>query len=555
MKKKLLLLFLVFGVCFIAYSSSNSIEEDEKLIRVGKIWGFLKYYHPQVTKGKFNWDEELFSILSQIESISTKDEFSETVSIWINSLGKVKNCKECHSSNPDIHYQNKNFNLSWIRDKNTFNQRLIDQLAFIESNRQVGKSHYISQNKAKWAAKNVIPQNEPQHINLSWKSKNYRLLTLFRLWNMVEYFFPYKYQMDISWDTALMNALPKFKNAATELDFHLAILELVVHLNDSHAGFSTPLIKKFFGTKFIPSKFNWVNKKVIITGHYNDSLSLLNNLKIGDIIVKKDNRDVMEIFRDAQHLIQGSNDNAKFAYAWDKIFNGNTDSTRLEIIRDEKPMTIKVGRYEFKDFNFERPSFEKYKILENNIGYVNLGALEQKDVDEMMVELMNTKGIVFDIRNYPKGTLYAISNYLNPESKPFVLISEPDLKYPGKFKFQKTLNCGGKGKINNYYIGEIIILVNERTISHAEFTAMALQTYNKCTTIGSQTLAADGNVSVIPLPGDLKTRMTGIGIFYPDGTETQRKGVRIDIEVSPTLNGIKNGHDEVLEKALSFLQN
>ncbi|MFC4095280.1 S41 family peptidase [Euzebyella saccharophila] len=531
------------------------MEEDEKLIRVGKIWGFLKYYHPQVTKGKFNWDEELFSILSQIESISTKDEFSETVSIWINSLGKVKNCKECHSSNPDIHHQNKNINLSWIRDKNTFNQRLIDQLAFIESNRQVGKSHYISQNKAKWAAKNVIPQNEHQHFNLSWKSKNFRLLTLFRLWNMVEYFFPYKYQMDISWDTALMNALPKFKNAATELDFHLAILELVVHLNDSHAGFSTPLIKKFFGTKFIPSKFNWVNKKVIITGHYNDSLSLLNNLKIGDIIVKKDNRDVMEIFRDAQHLIQGSNDNAKFAYAWDKIFNGNTDSTRLEIIRDEKPMTIKVGRYEFKDFNFERPSFEKYKILENNIGYVNLGALEQKDVDEMMVELMNTKGIVFDIRNYPKGTLYAISNYLNPESKPFVLISEPDLKYPGKFKLQKTLNCGGKGKINNYYKGEIIILVNERTISHAEFTAMALQTYNKCTTIGSQTLAADGNVSVIPLPGDLKTRMTGIGIFYPDGTETQRKGVRIDIEVSPTLNGIKNGHDEVLEKALSILQN
>src|SRR3546814_15876690 len=30
---------------------------------LGKIWGFLKYYHPAVARGEYNWDNELFRIL------------------------------------------------------------------------------------------------------------------------------------------------------------------------------------------------------------------------------------------------------------------------------------------------------------------------------------------------------------------------------------------------------------------------------------------------------------------------------------------------------------
>jgi hypothetical protein len=35
----------------------------ENLVKLGKIWGFLKYYHPSVTSGQYHWDYELFRIL------------------------------------------------------------------------------------------------------------------------------------------------------------------------------------------------------------------------------------------------------------------------------------------------------------------------------------------------------------------------------------------------------------------------------------------------------------------------------------------------------------
>ena len=122
--------------------------------------------------------------------------------------------------------------------------------------------------------------------------------------------------------------------------------------------------------------------------------------------------------------------------------------------------------------------------------------------------------------------------------------------YPGVFQWQKPMTYGSKNP--DYYKGKVIILCNEGVQSHAEFTIMLLQTAPNAVTIGSQTSGADGNVSTIPFVGGGKCSMTGIGIFYPDGKPTQRVGVKVDIEVKPTIKGIREGRDEVLEKALEM---
>lgn len=42
----------------------------------------------------------------------------------------------------------------------------------------------------------------------------------------------------------------------------------------------------------------------------------------------------------------------------------------------------------------------------------------------------------------------------------------------------------------------------------------------------------------------------GIGIFYPDKKPTQRIGIIPDVEVKPTIAGIRDGRDELLEAAV-----
>jgi C-terminal processing protease CtpA/Prc len=83
---------------------------------------------------------------------------------------------------------------------------------------------------------------------------------------------------------------------------------------------------------------------------------------------------------------------------------------------------------------------------------------------------------------------------------------------------------------------------------------MALRTAPRATVVGSITAGADGEVSDIVLPGNVRTRITGLGIYYPDGRETQRVGIVPDVEVKPTIKGIADGRDEVLEKAVQLIE-
>ena len=103
------------------------------------------------------------------------------------------------------------------------------------------------------------------------------------------------------------------------------------------------------------------------------------------------------------------------------------------------------------------------------------------------------------------------------------------------------------------YKGKLVVLVNELTQSQAEYTSMAFRAGDNTIIIGSTTAGADGNVSTIFLPGGMRTMISGIGVYYPNGKETQRVGIVPDIEVKPTIEGIRKGKDELMEKAIEII--
>jgi len=105
-----------------------------------------------------------------------------------------------------------------------------------------------------------------------------------------------------------------------------------------------------------------------------------------------------------------------------------------------------------------------------------------------------------------------------------------------------------------HFQGKLVVILNEETVSQAEYTAMAFRAGDNTVIIGSQTAGVDGNVSYIRLPGGLQTRFSGSGVYYPNGQGTQRIGIVPDIEVKPTIQGIREGRDELLEKAIEIIK-
>jgi C-terminal processing protease CtpA/Prc len=224
----------------------------------------------------------------------------------------------------------------------------------------------------------------------------------------------------------------------------------------------------------------------------------------------------------------------------------------LAIDRGGERQTVAVGRVnvERKRETHDRPG-ETFQLLSPDVAYVKLSSISSGDIGSYVDQAAGTRGLVIDIRNYPADfVVFTLGGRLVDENTPFARFTVGDLSSPGAFTWTPPLEITPQAP---GYDGIVAVLVDEVSISNAEYTAMALRAGPRAVVVGSTTAGADGNVSQIPLPGGLSTMISGIGVFYPDKTPTQRIGIVPDIVAKPTVVGIRQGRDEVLEAALRHI--
>ena len=194
---------------------------------------------------------------------------------------------------------------------------------------------------------------------------------------------------------------------------------------------------------------------------------------------------------------------------------------------------------------------DTFRLLSADVAYIKLSSIKAADLPNYFDKAKNTKGLIVDIRNYPSEFMpFVMGAYLATRPTPFVAFSFADLANPGAFHFSSgPLIAPG----SVHYSGRVVMLVDEATQSSAEYTAMALRAMPNSIVVGSTTASADGNVSAISLPGNLRTMVSGIGVFYPDRRPTQRIGIVPDVVAKPMVQGIAAGRDEVLEAAMHLI--
>lgn len=543
MRRFSLFLFLLLSLNF----SAQIITETQKLESLCRIWGFLKYYHPRVAKGNLNWDKQLFQKINQLENINDKQSLNNFYSEWIESLGEVPPCKECSVKDQKVYFL-KNFDLRWMDNSQIFSDDVSQKLRYIEKNRNLGDNHYVGKGGRK-----IYFRNEKSYGS-QFTSTAISLLELFRYWNYVEYFFPYKYETDQNWNDVLTEMIPKFLLVDNDENFHLTLAKLVAKTDDSHAYLSSKEIQlHLYGQRKVPVEYIYAEGKLVITKVNDTRPGHQSPLLTGDVIYDIEGKTIPQMINSLGKYVPTSNSWGKVSKIKDKLLFTNNDSVSLKIEREGQNIEIKTRTYLSKNIIREKkPVVKKWKLMddEKKIGYVNMGMIEKDDLDDMYSSLKSTKSIIFDLRNYPKQTIVPLSFLLLPNPVIYYQFTFPDTSYPGKFYSRK--NVTGR-KNPEYYKGNVIVLVDENTQSQAETTTMMFKQHPKAKIIGSNTSGANGDVIMFKI-ADLDTRFTGLGAYYPDGRETQRIGIIPDILVKPSIEGIKNGKDEVLEKALEYIK-
>lgn len=548
MLKRFLCAFLFLSFVMSSVQAEADFNEVTRLAALAKVWGFLKYYHDKVAEGKINWDQVLVESIPRVKKANTKDAFNHEILMLIRAAGSQEQIQNEAIANDEVDF-------SWMDDANLFYPATSTLLKYTYENHTSVYNYYV---QAQSGVGNTVYDHEKSYETIMpFPSEEYRLLALFRYWNIIHYFFPYRNVMDQDWSHALEEFIPKVMAPEGWSEaYHLAICEMTARINDSHSFTNSGALYGFWGIYYPPFKARWIEEKTVVVKTY-PALLQGADLQVGDIIAQVNGKSVDILCQERRKYVQASNEAVLQYNLCNYLFRSNYAEIVLRLDRGGSQSEVRVPCYDWSVVNDEETSplpNVAYSILPGNIGYVHMGLLQQSDVTNAMNLLRNTRAIVFDIRNYPKSTLYLLSEYLNPRKTDFACFKIPFLSYPGRYYFTESVKAGPAVENPDYYKGRVVILVNEVTLSHAEFTTMALKTAPAATVIGSQTAGADGNVSRVTLPGYITTNFSGIGVFYPDRRPTQRIGIVPDIMVRPTVAGIRAGRDEELERALEFIE-
>jgi C-terminal processing protease CtpA/Prc len=525
-------------------------DQVESLILLGRVWGFAKYHHPRVTSGAVDWDAELRRAIPTVVNARTPAAARDTIDRWLAALGDPPACTSCATLPaqavlvPDI---------GWIRNERLLGHSLSARLQRIYANRSAAPAQRYVQFAPEIGNPRFTDENAFTADSLP--PADLRLLGVFRFWNILEYWFPYRDLMEHDRVRILRDFVPAAWEVHGIADYHRTMMQLVARAHDSHANlWSSMAFRPPTGTYGVPVVVRWVEGQFVVAGFSHDSAGPLTGLRRGDVILCVDGVPVDSLVAARSPYIGASNDASRRRDIARALLAGDSGTVRLDIERDgaqrtETPRRMLIAKLDrTPDMAHDRLR-STFQMLSPDVAYLKLSTVVASDVPGYISTASSAKVLVIDIRNYPNEfVVFELGGHLMADVHPFAKFSMGDPANPGLFRWTGPVSIP---PMSPRFMGKVVILVDEISQSQAEYTTMAFRTAPGAIVVGSTTAGADGNVSAIPLPGGLRGMISGLGVFYPDGRPTQQVGIIPDLEVRPTIAGIRSGRDEVLEAGVS----
>lgn len=544
----------VYGNEFLEYKAQMKrfAEKEtnlERLATVCRLWGMLKYFSPGELNKTIDWDEVLlFALASNFKSFKDDINLDKIVE---KLLMPYKTVRLNYGEQLEKGLLDK---LQALQINNRHRKRI----ETILTSDKLGKSKYFT-----------APSDYPAPIfheenidNNRIPDVRSRLLSLFRYWNIIEYFYPYKNQLIPDWDKNLIKFLPGFILADAEISYNKNLLLLNASIGDGHTAVPVDALnlnETIYGGAFTAFPFDYsidsINRMFVKA--IKPSFSLLTGLKDGDELVSINCISTDSLIADLQRCISHPSATMKNIYleesGWLNIFPFVSDSLKIHYRRGEDVFTKEVAwsknnmldgmRFLMSKLQVEKKSpaapvltfIDKSKTL-----IINPHTWNDSLRISTIMQLSKSSRLVIDLRTYPDWNFLNFCQTLIRDKVPLVKFSVATA-VPGSF--ESSLKISDVDGLS--YKKQIYVLISERTRSRAEFLATMLKSgAEKCILVGRRSAGADGNTTSIPMIGSSKINFlfSGVGVEFPNGIQTQQIGILPDI----TVNNNRGGHSDAI---------
>ncbi|RHJ91737.1 S41 family peptidase [Parabacteroides bouchesdurhonensis] len=385
-------------------------------------------------------------------------------------------------------------------------------------------------------------------------------------WNVLQHFFPYFDVINTDWNKVLEETLKSTLFNNQKKDFFVTLSKMIAQINDGHGvvfsqKYCLPLIRT-----------EYIENKIVITASKDTTL------KRGDIIHKINGKPAMEVLDEKEKIISGSpqlrryralniltgkfeSDNTMNEYAFIPENNkfGNKlapNSTQLVIERNGREQNVNVtnnlrdGNIFFNLIDERKYLFETIIEIEPDIYYVNMARCTANVFERTKEVLANAKAVIYDQRGGSNLGLELIISHLIEKPVNSTWWNIPQTVYPDRKMVEFDKSNSNIQPRQPLFKSKSIIINTPAVVSSGETMMGIIDHYNLATTIGESTAGCNGNINRINLPCGYSVMWTGMKVLKHDGSQLYLKGFEPDYPVKRTIQAVKGGRDEYLEKAL-----
>jgi uncharacterized protein (TIGR03437 family) len=533
------------------------------LAAFAQVLGYVRHFHPSDQSERVDWDSFAAHGVRTVEDAETPQELASRLQTLFDPIAPTVRIFPA-GSRPDLPPE--------LRPESTVGMRLVQwehygagigSVAYYRSRRvtaeapaepyeaPIGRGLAAFVPLALYADANgtLPPRPAPAFrcCAVTLDDRATRIGSVILAWNVAQHFYPYFDVIDTDWSNALLVAI---RGAATDRgadDFLVTISRLWAALKDGHGFVTGPQTYPM-----VPLVWEWTEEQLIVTLAKTGAQGIVR----GDRVLRIDGEPVEEKLAYRESLISGATPQwirwralQQMAYCRDASRNMQVEVEPYAAPGTRRTVLLNCG----SDATWQDPRPKVVQELEPGIFYVDISNLTETDWNANAAAIASAKGVVFDLRGYPR-----IVNYLqhfqnsvtNSAQWHVPTPSKPDRAGMTFFRAPSWELPPAAPQIG----GKRVFLTDGRAISFAESVMGIIEAYRFAEIVGAPSAGTNGNINYVLLPGGFSLGFTGMKVLKHDGTTHHGIAIRPTIPAARTRKGVAEGRDEVLARGIEIVK-